>query len=129
MILRIYTPTEVVLEQEVAHVTLEDPTGSLGIRPGHAPLVTPLVPSILVARDAGGHERYVAVNGGVAVVNADALDVVARQAVESDDLDDLEDNVLTRFELEEQEDKANFVAFEKMRLSFMRRLLEYERAE
>jgi F-type H+-transporting ATPase subunit epsilon len=129
MMLRIYTPTEVVLEQEVAHVTLEDPTGSLGIRPGHAPLVTPLVPSILVARDAAGQERYVAVNGGVAVVTGDALEVVARQAVESDDLDHLEDNVLTRFAVEDQEDKTNFVAFEKMRLSFMRRLLEYEKAE
>lgn len=129
MILRIYTPTEVVLEQEVAHVTLEDPTGSLGIRPGHAPLVTPLVPSILTARDAEGHERYVAVNGGVALVNGDALEVVARQAAESDDLDHLEDNVLTRFAMEDQEDKTNAVAFEKMRLSFMRRLLEYEKAE
>ena len=39
MKLRILTPTEVVLEQDAVHVTVEDQTGSLGIRPGHAALI------------------------------------------------------------------------------------------
>ena len=129
MILRILTPTEVVLEEEVAHVTVEDPTGSLGFRPGHAPLVTPLVPGILTARDTQGRERYLALNGGVALVNRDSVEVVSRQAIESDDLTHLEENVLSQFEREQDDDRTSFVAFEKMRLSFMRRLLEYEKAE
>ena len=40
MKLRILTPTEVLLDKDVVHVTAEDATGSLGIRPGHAALVT-----------------------------------------------------------------------------------------
>ena len=129
MKLRVFTPTDVVLEEDVAHVTLEDPTGSLGVRPGHAPLVTPLVQGILIARDEEGAERYLALNRGVALVNRDRVDVVSRQAVESDDLAHLEQNVLAEFEQEENEDRSNFVAFEKMRLSFMRRLLELEKSE
>jgi len=37
---RVITPTEVVLDLEATHVTVEDITGSLGFRPGHLPLVT-----------------------------------------------------------------------------------------
>ena len=129
MRLRVLTPTHVVLEQDVVHVTVEDPTGSLGIRPGHAPLVTPLVQGILLARDTEGKERYLALDGGVALVNRDRVDVVSRRAVESDDLEHLELNVLVEFAREAKEDRSNFVAFERMRLSFMRRLLELERGE
>ena len=127
MKLRVFTPTEVVLEEEVAHVTVEDPTGSLGIRPGHAPLVTPLVQGILVARAADGRERYLALDGGVALVNRDVVEVVSRQAVESDDPAHLEEVVLREFEKRADQEKSSSVAFEKMRLSFMRRLLELEK--
>jgi len=126
--LRVFTCTEVLLEQEVAHVTVEDPTGSLGIRPGHAPLVTPLVPGILVARDTDGAERYAALNGGVLVVRPDLVEVASRQGVVSDDLQHLETTVLSTFERQVEEDRANHTAFEKMRISFMRRVLEFEQA-
>lgn len=127
MKLRVFTPTEVVLEDEVAHVTVEDPTGSLGIRPGHAPLVTPLVQGILIARGGDGRERYLALDGGVALVNRDVVEVVSRRAVESDDLAHLEDTVLGEFQKRAEQERSSFVAFEKMRLSFMRRLLELEK--
>ncbi len=129
MKLRVFTPTEVVLDEEVVHVTVEDPTGSLGIRPGHAPLVTPLVQGILIARSPGGKERYLALNGGVALVNRDVVEVVSRQAVQSDDLEHLEQKVVAGFQQQAEEDRTNFVAFEKLRLSFMRRLLELEKGE
>ena len=129
MKLRVLTPTEVVLEDDVVHVSVEDPTGSLGFRAGHAPLVTPLVRGILTARSADGRERYVALDGGVAIVGNDVVEIASRQAVESDDLDHLERNVVSEFARQAQQDQANFVAFEKMRLSFMRRLLELEKGE
>jgi len=128
MKLRVLTPTEVVMEQEVRHVTVEDPTGSLGIRPGHAPMVTPLVRGILTARDEEGHERYAALNGGVLLVAGDEVQIVSRQAVAGDDLSHLEATVLARFQQEADQDKTNQVAFEKMRIMFMRRLLEMDRA-
>ena len=128
MKLRVLTPTEVVLDEDVIHVTVEDPTGSLGIRPGHAPLVTPLVRGILMARRTGGGEHYAALNGGVMLVSRDLVEVVSRQAVASDDLGHLEDTVLAQFEKEADADLTNHVAFEKMRISFMRRVLEMDTA-
>jgi F-type H+-transporting ATPase subunit epsilon len=128
MKLRVFTPTEVVLEGDVAHVTAEDPTGSLGIRPGHAPLVTPIVRSILTARDTEGGEQYVAVDGGVMLVDGDSVEVATRQAVASNDMRELEDTVLVRFEQEADADRTNRTALEKMRISFMRRVLDMDRA-
>ena len=72
MKLRVLTPTEVVLDEDVVHVSVEDPTGSLGFRPGHAPLVTPLVRGILTARDAAGRERYVALDGVISLIGIPA---------------------------------------------------------
>ena len=128
MKLRVLTPTEVMLEQEVAHVTAEDLSGSLGIRPGHAPLVTALVPGIVVARAPDGTQRYLAVRGGVMLVGGEEVEIVSRQVVASSDLGHLAETVVKRFEKQDEQDRTNRVAFEKMRLSFMRRVLESERA-
>ncbi len=128
MKLRVLTPTEVILEEEVTHVTAEDVTGSLGIRPGHAALVTPLAVGIVIARAAAGGERYVAVNGGVMIVTGEEVEIVSRHAVASSDLAHLEGTVLEAFDKEEHDDRTNKVAFEKMRLNLMRRVLDVETA-
>ena len=128
MELKVFTPAEVVLECEVEHVTAEDVTGSLGMRTGHASMVTPLVRGIVIARAPDGVERYVAVDRGVLMVANDLVQVVSRQAIAGDDLAELERTALARFEQEEDKDRANHVAFEKLRLSFMRGVLELEMA-
>ena len=129
MKLRVLTPAEVALETDVAHVTVEGLSGSLGIRPGHAPLVTALARGILIARAAGGRQQYVAVNGGVAVVTPETVEVVTRQAVVSDDMGALEATALAGFDKEAQQQQAGHVAFEKMRIRFLRSVLEMEKAE
>lgn len=128
MRLRVLTPSEVVLEQDVVHVTAEDVTGSLGIRPGHAPMVTPLVPGIVIARSDSGSEKFVAVNGGVMMVVGDTVEVVSRHAVAGADLAGLTNKVVAGFEKEHEEDKANRTAFEKLRMSFLRGVVEFDRA-
>jgi F-type H+-transporting ATPase subunit epsilon len=129
MNVRVLTPAEVVLDREAVHITAEGPTGSLGIRPGHAPLVTPLVPGIVLARGVDGREEYVAVNGGVMLVGGDTVEIVSRQAVAGRDLARLEADVVAGFEKELEEDKANRAAFEKLRMSFLRGVLDYDRVD
>ena len=123
------TPTALVLDEESVHVTAEDPTGSLGIRPGHAPLVTALVPGIVTSRDANGAEKHVAVNGGVMLVDGHSVEIVSRRAESSRDIDHLEHTVVAGFERDGADDRANRVAFEKMRVQFMKGMLEYDKAE
>jgi F-type H+-transporting ATPase subunit epsilon len=128
MKLRVLTPTEVILEQDVVHVTAEDPTGSLGIQPGHAALVTHLVPGIVHVRGSGGQEQYVAVNGGLMMVGSDMIEIVSRQAIVGNDLQHLETHVVSDFEKELREDQAGRAAFEKLRVSFMRGVIDYDKA-
>ena len=128
MRLQVMSCTAVVLDQEAVHVTVEDPTGSLGIRPGHAPLVTPLVQGIVHVRTQTGSTTYVAVNGGVMVVTPDQVRIASRQAVAGSDLRHLETTVLQQFEAEAEADRTNHTAFEKMRLSFLRRVTDFERS-
>ena len=87
MKLRILTPTEVVLEQDAVHVTAEDQTGSLGIRPGHASLVTALVPGIVQARTEGGSAHSVAVNGGVMLVGGDLFEITGSVTLSAEAID------------------------------------------
>lgn len=123
------TPIEIVLDQEVSHVTLEDATGSLGVRPGHAPLATALVPGIVIARDGSGHETYTAVNGGVALIDGENVRVASRRAVVSRDFEHLQDTVVADFEKDTLGDRSHHAAFEKMRMQFMRGILDFDRAD
>jgi F-type H+-transporting ATPase subunit epsilon len=125
---RILTPSEVVLDEEAEHVTAEDASGSLGIREDHATLVTALVPGIVRVRGGSQTERYVAVNGGMMLVNGNVVEIVSRQAVMGNDLASLEENVVAGFERDVQEDKVNRAAFEKLRLSFLRGVVEMDKA-
>ncbi len=115
------------MDQEAEHVTAEDITGSLGIRENHATFVTALVPGIVRVRLGGMAEKYVAVNGGLMLVDSNVVEIVARQAVAGDDLVNLEQNVVSGFEEEVQADKANRAAFEKLRVSFLRGVVEMDK--
>jgi F-type H+-transporting ATPase subunit epsilon len=129
MKLRIMTPTELTLELEAAHVTVEDMSGSLGIRPHHTSLVTALVPGIVAVRGTGGEDKYAAVNGGVLVVHGGDVDIVSREAVVSNDPARLDSEVVAGFEREEAADRTNHVAFEKMRIRLMKSVLDFDRAD
>jgi F-type H+-transporting ATPase subunit epsilon len=92
MKLTVATPERVVVEAEgVAALRAEDATGSFGLRPGHADLLTVLVPTVITWRGGDGAEHYVAVRGGVMTVSGgDRIEVATRQAVAGDDYDVLD---------------------------------------
>lgn len=126
MKVRVITPTDIVLETDAAHVTVEDVAGSLGIRPGHIPMVTALDACMLLARDPAGAEHHVAIDGGVLVVAADTVTVTSRRAVPGDDLEHLEGTVLADFKTEADHERNANAAFQKLRIAFMRRLFDME---
>lgn len=128
MKVRVITPTKVVFDADAIHVTVEDVTGSLGIRPGHIPMVTALEACMLLARDAGGTEQYVALDGGVLVVASDTVTVTSRRAVAGDDVEHLEGTVLADFKTEADHERNANAAFQKLRIAFLRRLFDMETA-
>jgi F-type H+-transporting ATPase subunit epsilon len=84
--LDIVTPNHLVAHDSVKAVTLPGKSGYLGILPGHAPLLTELVPGELVyARDSIKH--YISVNWGFAEVLPDRVIVLVQTAERAEDID------------------------------------------
>jgi len=84
--LDIVTPDRLVAHDAVNSVSIPGKNGYLGILPGHAPLLTELVPGELVyAREGAKHS--VAVNWGFAEVLPDRVIVLAHSAERAEEID------------------------------------------
>jgi F-type H+-transporting ATPase subunit epsilon len=84
--LDIVTPDHLVAHDSVNAVTLPGKGGYLGVLPGHAPLLTELIPGELVyTRD--GVKQYIAVNWGFAEVLPDRVIVLVQSAERAEDID------------------------------------------
>jgi F-type H+-transporting ATPase subunit epsilon len=93
--LTVTTPAKILVESDdVVEVRAEDQSGSFGILPGHADLLTVLLPSIVRWRTADGVTRFCAVRGGVFTVSSGCnVAVACREGVVGNALDDLEAKV------------------------------------
>jgi F-type H+-transporting ATPase subunit epsilon len=95
--LTITTPAQILVASDnVLAVRAEDQSGSFGVLPGHADLLTALLPSVVRWRTVDGVARFCAVRGGVFAVSGGCnVSVACREGVVGDSLDDLEAKVRT----------------------------------
>ena len=95
--LTITTPAQIlVASDDVIAVRVEDQSGSFGVLPGLADLLTALVPSVVRWRTVDGAACFCAVRGGVfAVSGGGNVSVACREGVVGDSLDELEAKVRT----------------------------------
>lgn len=84
--LEVVTPEEKLVSEVVDEVVLPGSQGSLGVRPGHTPLLTTLGIGELVYR-RGGAKRYVAIAWGFAEVLPDRVSVLAEIAERAEGID------------------------------------------
>lgn len=120
--LEIIAPDAVVLETAVSGVQAADATGRFGVRPGHEPFVTVLVPSLLVYTDAHGAERYAAIDGGVMVVEKGTVSVTTREAVLSDRLDDLAARAADILDARRRREHHARTEFEELQFALVKQL-------
>jgi F-type H+-transporting ATPase subunit epsilon len=78
--LEVITPEKVLLRQEAASIVLPAGNGSLGILPGHAPLISKVGIGILKVRDTGKKEKLVFVNDGFIMVSLEGVTILVRSA-------------------------------------------------
>jgi F-type H+-transporting ATPase subunit epsilon len=119
--LLITTPLEVAVETEdLVHVRAEDASGTFGLQPRHAALVTALVVTVVTWRQRDGSERHCAVRGGVLSVSGDVVSIATREAVVGTDLLQLEGEVLARFRHASEQTALARVDTERMRAAAIR---------
>ena len=95
--LTVTTPSQILVQSnDVVAVRAEDQSGSFGVLPGHADLLTALVVSVVRWRTVDGAACFCAVRGGVfAVSEGRNVSVACREGAVGDSLDDLEAKVRT----------------------------------
>ena len=120
--LEILVPDAVVLDTRVTGVQAADATGRFGLRPGHEPFVTVLVPSLLVYTDEAGTERYAAVDGGVLVLEGDRVSVVTREAVLSDRLEDLSERAAAILDVRRRQEGKARAEFDELQTALVKQL-------
>ena len=138
--LTIVTPLQLVLDLDgVRHVRAEDPTGSFGILPGHADLLTVLSVSVLIyrigdqfdeAEQSRGVERFVGLRGGVLIVSGGRhVQVFTREATQSNDLPALSAEVKSRLTLAATQEAEAYKSFARMEGALLSHMTDFLRHE
>ncbi len=114
----------------VRSVRAEDASGSFGLLPGHADLLTVLVPGVLSWRtDDDARWQYCAVRGGVLTLRGGReLRIATREAVPGDDLERLEQEVRTRLVEQERRERSARSEARQLELRALRELMRPLRA-
>jgi len=125
MKLRIATPTEIVVDaDDVLSLRAEDLTGGFGVQTGHADCVTVLPVSLVSWSDTAGRRWGCAVHGGVLSVAAGkSIDIAAREAIASADIDKLERDVLAGMRAAQDQEKRARVDSLQLQLRAIRHMV------
>lgn len=128
MRLRVFAPTRVVVDADVAKVVVEATSGSFCMLPRHADLVAPLVPGLLAYVDDDG-ERFVAVDGGTVVKCGDEVRVSTPQAVAGLDLERVQLAVHEAFRVRDEREQGARAALARLEVDVLQTALELDESE
>lgn len=128
---QVTTPAAVLVDdKDVDAVRAEDASGSFGVLPGMADLLTVLPASVLRWRTAAGALRYCAVGGGVLTVSGGRLVTVAcRQGRVGDDLGRLVADVERMREEEAEAARSARVEQARLHAEAVRHLMRHLRTD
>ncbi len=86
LILEVAAPNRLLVREEVDHVQAPAESGSMGVLPGHAPLLTSLGEGVLTYT-RNGQDNYLALHGGFMQVLPDRVRVLADGAESALEID------------------------------------------
>lgn len=81
------TPERLPIQLEAAEVMLPGTEGIFAVLPGHTPLLTTLMPGVLIAYGRDGSEHFYAANGGFVEVLDNRVLVLTQTAEHADEID------------------------------------------
>ena len=127
--LTVTTPAVVLVDSDdVASVRAEDESGSFGILPSHADLLTMLTPSVVRWRTNSGRTGFCAVKGGVLTVSQGRRVAIAcREGIVDDSLQTLEQKVIKARAEQLDADRRARVAQLQLHARAVRQLVRYLR--
>ena len=127
MTLKVWVPTEVLLEQEVIRIKAEAENGWFGMLPRHIDFVTALVPGVMRFQSQGKPEEYLAIDRGILVKCGREVSVSTRNAVRGTNLVQLRADGEQQFLAVEEREKSARAFEAKLETDLVRHLLEAEK--
>lgn len=127
MKLKVWLPTEVLLEEEVSRIKAEAENGWFGLLPRHVDFVTALKPGVMTFEPSGKPEEYLAIDHGILVKSGAEVSVSTRNATRGTDLSQLKQAVEKQFMEREEKEKAARALEAKLEADLVRNLLEVEK--
>jgi F-type H+-transporting ATPase subunit epsilon len=124
MILKVRTPTAMIFDGEVTKIIVEGLNGSFALLPRHVDFLSKIVPGIVVYDEKEQGEKFLAVDEGILVKQAEIVYLSVREAVADADLGELKKTVEKRFQRREQEERKAMSAVSKLESDFIKRYLE-----
>jgi F-type H+-transporting ATPase subunit epsilon len=124
--LEVLVPEGAVVHARAAAVQAADASGRFGLLPGHEAFVTLLTPCVLASRDEAGHEHYVAADGGVLLLERDAVQVVTREAVAAERLEEVADAAKAMLEERRARERLARTEFSELQTALLRQLREVQ---
>ena len=125
--IKIFTPAQTILDEEIISLIAEDRSGYFGIEAGHVNFLTVLAPTILRYRTSDQREHYIAINGGILKVEKGAVTIGAREALAGEDMGRLEAALYLEMGKEVSDEKMTRVSLERIGIMMMRHFLSFER--
>lgn len=127
MKLRVWVPSDVVVEQETTKIKAEAENGWFCILPRHVDCVTSLVPGILSFDLPDGTTEYLALDHGILVKCGPDVSVSTRTAVRGADLGALKEAVEKQFHALHEKEQASRELEAKLEADLVRGLVALER--
>jgi F-type H+-transporting ATPase subunit epsilon len=127
MKLKVWLPTEVLLEEEVSRIKAEAENGWFGLLPKHVDFVTALVPGVMTFEPCGKPEEYLAIDHGILVKCGPEVSVSTRNAVRGTSLGQLKKDVEFQFRERAERERATRTLEAKLEADLVRNLLEAEK--
>ncbi|RZM74891.1 hypothetical protein [Leptolyngbya iicbica] len=125
--LTILLPHRVLLTTCASRLGADAEQGRFVVCPNHIDCVTVLVPGILYYQEPE-ETRFVAIDTGLLVKQAEQVWVSVLQAVQSDDLEQLEHIIDHEFRALNERQKQTQTALTRLEVSFMRGMMNIGRA-
>jgi F-type H+-transporting ATPase subunit epsilon len=126
MRLKVFLPTEILVDEEVLKVTAEAENGSFTMLPRHIDFTTALVPGLLSYLNMEGEEHFLAVDAGILVKCGADVRVSTRNAAQGADLGSLVHMIEHEFRVLDEHEKVARSAFARMEADIVRRFIELE---
>jgi F-type H+-transporting ATPase subunit epsilon len=125
--LEVLAPDGVVLQARAKAVRAADASGEFGLWPGHEAFLTALVPGVLSVRREDGGESFVAVDGGLLLVEGRGVTVVTCDAVAAARLEDVAEAARAMLEERRRQERAARAEFAELEALLLRELGQAER--